>query len=58
MRRAVMFNWVSINGFFAGLNGEIDWFIHDPDVDKAVHGGVAADTVLFGRVTYQLFEEV
>ena len=36
MRRIVMFNWVSIDGFFAGPNGEIDWIIRDPAVDHAL----------------------
>jgi dihydrofolate reductase len=58
MRKIVMMNRVSIDGFFAGPNGEIDWFIHDPEVDKALHSGGQADTALFGRVTYQMFESV
>lgn len=58
MRKIVMRNQVSIDGFFAGLNNEIDWFVRDPEVDKAVHEGAEADTVLLGRVTYQLFESV
>jgi len=58
MRKVVMMNRVSIGGFFAGPNGEIDWFIRDLEVDKALHETGAADTALFGRVTYQLFESV
>ena len=53
-----MLNRISIDGFFAGPNGEIDWFIRDPEVDKASHEEGGADTVLFGRVTYQLFESL
>ena len=54
-----MLNRVSLDGFFAGPNGEIyDWFIPDPEVDKAAHEMAQADTILFGRVTYQLFESV
>jgi dihydrofolate reductase len=53
-----MLNRISIDGFFAGPNGEIDWFIPDPEVDKAAHQGAQADSVLMGRVTYQLFESV
>jgi dihydrofolate reductase len=49
-----MFNRVSIDGFFAGPNGEIDWFIPDSELDKAVHELMSPDTVLFGRVTYEL----
>jgi dihydrofolate reductase len=51
-----MFNRVSIDGFFAGPNGEIDWFVHDPEVDKATHEMMHPDTLLFGRVTFQMFD--
>jgi dihydrofolate reductase len=56
MRKVLMFNRVSLDGFFAGPNGEIDWFVMDPEVDKAAHEMMQPDTILFGRVTYQLFE--
>jgi dihydrofolate reductase len=56
MRKVVMLNRVSVDGFFAGPNGEIDWFIHDPEVDKAAHEMMHPDTLLLGRVTYQMFE--
>jgi dihydrofolate reductase len=56
MRKIVMLNRVSIDGFFAGPNGEIDWFIHDPEIDKAAHEMMQPDTLIFGRVTYQMFE--
>jgi dihydrofolate reductase len=51
-----MSNRVSVDGFFAGPNGEIDWFVADPEVDKAWHEMMHIDTFLFGRVTYELFE--
>ena len=56
MRKVIVFNRVSIDGYFAGPNGEIDWFVHDPEVDKAAHARMHPDTVLFGRVTYRMFE--
>jgi dihydrofolate reductase len=56
MRKIVMLNRVSVDGFYAGPNGEIDWFIHDPEVDKAAHELMNPDTILFGRVTYRMFE--
>ncbi|QWU16127.1 Dihydrofolate reductase [Paenibacillus sophorae] len=56
MRKIVVFNNVSIDGYYAGPGGEIDWFIHDPEVDKAAHEMMSPDTVLFGRATYQMFE--
>lgn len=55
MRKIVMFNRITLNGYFAGPDGEIDWFIHDPEVDRALHASMDADTMLLGRLTYQLF---
>ena len=56
MRKLVMLNRVSLDGFFAGRDGDINWFIHDPEVDAAAHQMMKPDTVLFGRLTYQMFE--
>lgn len=56
MRKVIVFNRVSIDGYYAGPNGDIDWFIHDPEVDKAAHEMMNPDTILFGKVTYQMFE--
>jgi dihydrofolate reductase len=65
MRRIVMFNWVSIDGFFAGPNGEIDWILRDPKVDQALRESGAnneqaksggSDTMLLGNATYTMFE--
>jgi dihydrofolate reductase len=44
-----------IDGFFAGPNGEIDWFVWDEEM--AQYSGEllgTIDTLLFGRVTYEL----
>ena len=51
-----MFNRTSLDGFFAGPNGNIDWFIPDPEVDRDIHQMMNLDSCLFGRVTYQMFE--
>jgi dihydrofolate reductase len=60
MKKIVMANWVSIDGYFAGPNGEIDWVVRDPEVDKAWHevGDTPNDTLLAGRLSYQMFENV
>ena len=55
MRKIVMLNRVSVDGFFAGPNGEIDWFVQDPEIDQATHEMMRPDTLLLGRVTYQMF---
>jgi dihydrofolate reductase len=57
MRKIIMFNRISIDGFFAGPNGEThEWFTLDPEVDKQSHKMMQPDSVLLGRMTYQLFE--
>jgi dihydrofolate reductase len=58
MRKIVMFNRVTLDGFYARPDGSIDWFINDPEVDKASHEMMSPDTVIFGRVTYENFEAV
>ena len=62
MRKIVVLNRISMDGFFASLNQEtwgMDWFVQDPEVDKAVHElGGDSDTplLLLGGVTYRGFE--
>jgi dihydrofolate reductase len=65
MRRIVMMNWISVDGYFAGPHGEIDWIVRDPQVDKALHesrsdeppsGSAGSDTMLLGNRTYTMFE--
>lgn len=59
MRKVVMINRISIDGYFASNNqmtGGMDWFVQDPAVDKAVHEPVHSDTLLIGETTFTLFE--
>lgn len=56
MRKLKMFNRITLDGFFAGPKGEIDWFVHDPKVDAANREIIQADTVLFGSTTFTLFK--
>lgn len=40
MRKVIMLNRISIDGYFASLNEAnfgMDWFIHDPEIDKVAH---------------------
>ena len=57
MRRIVMFNRVSADGYFASTDGALDWTVPDDTIDRA---GAARmqdfDTMLFGRHTYDAFE--
>jgi dihydrofolate reductase len=57
IRRIVMFNWMTANGYFAGADGDLDWVVPDQEQAKAAaHAIPLCDTVLFGRCTYELFE--
>ena len=57
MRKIVMFNRVTADGYFAGPDGNLDWVVPDEELDKAGAEGIpGADTILFGRRTYELFE--
>ncbi len=46
---------VSLDGFIAGPNGELDWHLVDPEFirysEEMLH---AADMIVFGRITYEL----
>jgi dihydrofolate reductase len=55
MRRLVMFNQISADGFFADENGGLDWVTPDEQLDEEAAAG-GTDTLIFGRKTYQMFE--
>ncbi len=55
MRKIIVSNYVSLDGFFAGPNGEYDWFVWDEETAEYVKKMLGSiDTLLFGRVTYEL----
>ena len=58
MRKVILSNAVTLDGFFEGPNKELDWHI----VDEALHQYAIdllsdVDALLFGRVTYQLMAD-
>ena len=57
MRRIVMFNHVSADGYFAGQDGNLNWVVPDDDVVRSgLESMPECDTMLFGRRTYEMFE--
>jgi dihydrofolate reductase len=57
MRRLVLFMHTSLDGFVAGLNGEMNWInVDDEMFEYAGNQTDMADTALYGRVTYQMME--
>ena len=56
MRRIVMFNRVTADGYFAGADGNLAWALPDDELDKeATNGMPHTDAILFGRRTYDMF---
>jgi len=57
MRKIIVFNLVSVDGFFAGKDGNLDWHNVDDEFNKfAIEQMKEFETIIFGRTTYQLFE--
>lgn len=55
MKRVFLFNMMTLDGFFEGPNREIDWHNVDDEFNEfAIAQLHEIDTLLFGRVTYQL----
>ncbi len=54
MRKVIVSEMVSLDGFFSGPNGELDWHVVEEEFNEfAIDQLNAMDTLLFGRVTYQ-----
>src|SRR5204863_1904533 len=57
MRKIISFMHISLDGFVAGLNGEMDWIKVDEEIFDHVGRRISeGDTALYGRVTYQMME--
>ena len=60
MTRLSVFNHVSLDGFFAGPNGEIDWFqaVHDDEWNRYAqeHSDISSSTLMFGHTTYRMMK--
>jgi dihydrofolate reductase len=60
MRKISVFNHVTVDGFFAGPKGEIDWFKvipKDEEWDKYTHTrSQSGPTLIFGHTTYELMK--
>ena len=57
MRKIISFMHISLDGFVAGPNGEMDWIKFDEEIFDHVGKRISeGDTALYGRVTYQMME--
>lgn len=57
MRKIISFMHISLDGFVAGPNGEMDWIKVDDEIFDHVHERISGtDTAMYGRVTYDMME--
>jgi len=58
MRKVIVFNMITVDGYFCGPNGEIDWHNVDAEFNEfAIEQTKNMGTLLFGRTTYQLMAD-
>jgi dihydrofolate reductase len=57
MKEVVLFMHISLDGFVAGPDGEMDWISMEEAIfEDAIGLSNSADAALYGRVTYQMME--
>ena len=55
MRKVTVFNFITLNGYFKGPNGDISWHKHGAEENEyAAEMFKSGNTLLFGRVTYEM----
>jgi dihydrofolate reductase len=57
MRKIILNMMVTVDGFMEGENKDLSWHLADNEWDKyAIENMDTTDTIIFGRVCYELFE--
>lgn len=57
MRRLISFMHISLDGFVAGPNGEMNWIQVDEEIFDHIGKRISqTDTALYGRVTYEMMQ--
>lgn len=60
MRKLTAFNFITLNGYYKGPNGDISWHVHNAhnqdteESNLAEKGANSGNSLLFGRVTYEM----
>ncbi|SEC60642.1 dihydrofolate reductase family protein [Paenibacillus sp. GP183] len=59
MRKVIAASYVTLDGFIVGLNEDMSWVSNNPDEEmkkeEIIDGQSTVDTLLLGRVTYELW---
>ena len=57
MKKIIVSEHITLDGFLAAPNGEMDWIQLDKEMfDMVNEFTVTADTALYGRITYEMME--
>ncbi len=57
MRKIISFMHISLDGFVAGLHGEMDWIKVNDEIFQHIEKRIGTgDTAMYGRVTYEMME--
>jgi dihydrofolate reductase len=57
MRKVILFDLITLDGFFEGTNKELDWHNVDKEFSEFANEQLlSADMLLFGRVTYEIMK--
>jgi dihydrofolate reductase len=55
MRKVILSQNISVDGYFCGPKGELDWHVVEKEFNEYAAGLLnSVDTIIFGRVTYQM----
>lgn len=56
MRKVNVFNFITLNGYYKGLNDDVSWHEHgkSEEGEFAAEGANSMSTLLFGRKTYEM----
>ena len=58
MRKVILFNMISLDGYFEGPDHDLNWHKVDEEFDQfAIEQINTAGALIFGRVTYQLMAD-
>lgn len=54
MGKVILFNMITLDGFFEGVNHSIDWHNVDEEFNLFANDQLnSVDTLIFGRITYK-----
>jgi len=55
MRSVNVFNFITLNGYYKGIDGDISWHRHGEEENKfSDENSQRGNTLLFGRITYEM----